>query len=69
MIHIIIDENRCKACGLCESICPVKALKINPAHPAKSGRGCAEYTGGCLGCGSCATVCPDIAITIKEAAE
>lgn len=69
MVQVIIDENRCKACGLCESVCPVKALKVNPSHPAAYGKGCAEFVGKCIGCASCATVCPDIAITIKEAAE
>lgn len=69
MICVTVDENRCKACGLCEDICPVGALKINAAHSAAYGKGCAEYVGKCLGCLSCVTVCPDIAITIKEVAE
>ncbi len=69
MIQITIDENRCKACGLCVEVCPVKALRINPAHLAAYGKGCAEYINKCIGCASCATVCPDIAITIKEVAE
>lgn len=65
-MYVVIDENRCKACGLCEYVCPVKALKINPVHASKYGRGCAEYNEGCIGCGSCVTMCPDIAITLKK---
>ena len=61
---VIFDEERCKGCELCISVCPVKILilhetKINskgyrPASVADPGR--------CTGCANCALMCPDGAI-------
>lgn len=60
------DEERCKGCELCISVCPVKILalheeKINSKgyHPA----GVTEIE-KCIGCAGCATMCPDLAISI-----
>ncbi len=63
---ISIDLNRCKACGLCVSVCPKKALSLDASLPARYGSGAVKLTGECVECGSCYEVCPDIAITIKS---
>lgn len=68
MAKIIFDEDRCKGCGLCESVCPkgiisLKKEKINVKgyHPANV----VDET-QCIGCGSCAIMCPDAIITVER---
>ena len=66
MIPASVDINRCKACGLCVSVCPKKVISIDTALITRSGMGSAVISEGCIGCGSCYIVCPDIAITIRK---
>lgn len=65
-----IDENRCKGCGLCVSVCPKDVLeiaeKVNtkgyfPAFQARPE--------DCIFCATCCRMCPDVAITISEVEE
>jgi 2-oxoglutarate ferredoxin oxidoreductase subunit delta len=65
-----IEEDLCKGCGLCVSVCPKNVLEIAkqvntkgyfPAHQARPE--------DCVRCAICCTMCPDVAITITEAAE
>jgi 2-oxoglutarate ferredoxin oxidoreductase subunit delta len=65
-----IDENLCKGCGLCVSVCPKNVLEIStqitakgyfPAYQARPQ--------DCIVCAICCTMCPDVAISITEAAE
>ena len=65
MPKIIVDENRCKGCGLCKEACPKGCIEMSTVfgaggyYPATlAGEGC------CVGCGSCALVCPDLAIEV-----
>jgi heterodisulfide reductase subunit A len=52
-IPIMIDEERCAGCGICEANCAYSAIKVNPE------RGVAEVTPVlCKGCGTCSNVCP-----------
>ncbi len=60
------NEERCKGCGLCVSVCPQKIIalqkdKLNSKgfHPA----GILEME-RCTGCTLCATICPDVVITV-----
>ena len=49
-----VNERICSACGLCVSVCPVQARRIDPA------RGVAVVDGWlCAGCGTCVAVCPN----------
>lgn len=64
MPKIIIDSNRCKACGLCTAVCKKNLIYIDRAAHSAYGSGCAVAKEGCIGCGMCYTVCPDIAITV-----
>lgn len=64
MSHIVIDENRCKACYLCIKECPKKLIKISEKTNAL-GAQVVEFcdpSKQCLGCAMCATRCPDLAI-------
>ncbi|UCH23711.1 MAG: 4Fe-4S dicluster domain-containing protein [Deltaproteobacteria bacterium] len=65
-----IENDRCKGCGLCVTICPKKVLEISdeantkgyfPAFQARPE--------DCIHCALCCTMCPDVAITISETAE
>jgi len=65
MSHIVIDEDRCKACYLCINECPKKLLKIGE-ELNNLGEKIVEILdpdNSCLGCAMCAIRCPDLAIT------
>ncbi|PKK91277.1 MAG: tungsten formylmethanofuran dehydrogenase [Candidatus Wallbacteria bacterium HGW-Wallbacteria-1] len=65
MPRIVVDDERCKGCGLCIDACPKKIIveseKLNSKgyHPAKQ-----VNEEKCVGCKICATVCPDCAIEV-----
>lgn len=54
-----VDDSKCVACGLCESLCPYKALRM-----ADDGSHMTVITVSCKGCGTCAAFCPSNAISI-----
>ena len=65
MSHIVLDEDKCKACYLCVKECPKKLIKISENKVNKLGINVVEFDdpkGECLGCAMCATRCPDLAI-------
>jgi len=53
----IIDEAKCKKCGICVSKCPYGAIRQEPGKPANI------ITASCHGCGTCVAECPQHAIT------
>ncbi|MCK4647947.1 ferredoxin family protein [bacterium] len=65
MAKIVIDEERCKGCGLCIPVCPKnliimsKRLNSKGYHPAEQVR-----EGECTACGLCYLICPDVAIEV-----
>ena len=68
MAKVTFNEERCKGCRLCTSVCPKKIIvmrsdKINSKgfHPA----GVNEME-ACIGCGFCAKICPDCVITVEK---
>ena len=64
------DEERCKGCELCISVCPVKILKLHDININSKGfrSACVIDVDKCIGCASCALICPDgaISVYIKE---
>ena len=65
MSHIVLDEDKCKACYLCVKECPKKLIKISETKVNKLGINVVEFDDPkheCLGCAMCATRCPDLAI-------
>ena len=68
---IKIDEELCKGCYLCESVCPMNLISVSERlnqkgyHPAaynEEGMQLEEHQ--CKACALCALVCPDIAIEV-----
>lgn len=68
---ISVDQDRCKGCGLCVTVCPKHVLELahqfnargyQPAHLVEDFL--IDPRDGCTGCMLCATICPDAAITV-----
>lgn len=66
--RVTFDENRCKGCELCTTVCPVKIVKmdrkrinIKGYHPAK-----VDEMEKCIACQNCATICPDVVISVEK---
>lgn len=67
-IHLTFNQDRCKGCELCVSVCSKHILTLDKNitnvkgyHPAA----CTDES-QCVGCASCAKICPDSIITIKK---
>ena len=60
-----VNRERCKACGLCISVCPKKLILFSPVansqgfYPAEIGQ-----ESECTGCALCAEICPDVVIEV-----
>lgn len=64
---IVIDQDRCKGCGLCPTVCPKKVIVMEQGKlNAKGYRPAmlADPDGDCTGCAICAVICPDVCITV-----
>ncbi len=67
-IHLTFEQNRCKGCELCVSVCPKHILALDTTATNAKGYFVAICTDEklCIGCASCAKICPDSIITIKK---
>jgi len=65
MPKIVIDEDRCKGCGLCTIVCPKKLVSLSDL-PNSTGYTVAVFSEPtkCTGCALCAEICPDVAIMV-----
>ncbi|MGB9683875.1 MAG: CoB-CoM heterodisulfide reductase HdrA2 [Candidatus Bathyarchaeales archaeon] len=54
----ILDEEKCKACGLCTKVCPYNAITLN-----KELKRVEIVEAACGRCGTCAAECPSDALT------
>jgi len=64
--RVVFGTDRCKGCGLCVSVCPVKILSLDDQsinaqgyHPAI----CIDQA-RCIACANCALMCPDVVISV-----
>ena len=68
MPKVTINENVCKGCGLCVSVCPKSILKLDENRLNAKGHSPAAVTEQekCIACAFCAKICPDCAITVEK---
>ena len=64
---IVVDNEKCKGCGLCVAACPTKVIDL---HSEVNGKGyhyaSMKELEACIGCTSCAMVCPDSVISVYK---
>ena len=68
MAKVTFNEELCKGCELCTTVCPKKIIimdkeRINSKgyHPATI-----EEMDKCIGCAFCAIICPDVVIEVEK---
>ncbi|NLC03010.1 MAG: 4Fe-4S binding protein [Tissierellia bacterium] len=66
--RVFFEQDLCKGCNLCVSVCPTKILAIDETklnakgyHPAY-----VENPDNCIACAFCGLVCPDLVITVEK---
>lgn len=63
--HLKINEDRCKGCSLCVSVCPPKILSIGQVVNSKGHYSVQmQEAERCIGCAFCALICPDLALEV-----
>ena len=68
MAKTIFNEERCKGCGLCVTVCPKGIIALAKDKINQKGYHPAENTdvSKCIGCAFCATMCPDTVIKVER---
>lgn len=61
-----IDEEKCKGCGLCRSVCPYENLGKLSVSNSKGYYPSYDKGVKCNNCGKCFMVCPDMAIEVDN---
>ncbi len=75
-IHLVkrysltLDKSSCKGCGVCETVCPKKAITITKTSKAYYGEKAKNPTLGvseekCIYCGICEAICPFGALSTR----
>ena len=61
-----VDEKKCNGCGLCESVCPYKAIEILMKRTIVGEKQVAQINKAlCKGCGACTASCRSGSIDLK----
>lgn len=63
---LVINDARCKACGLCIHFCPKSALSLGETFNESGYNFVNCDKEKCVKCGTCQTICPDVALQVKE---
>jgi 2-oxoglutarate ferredoxin oxidoreductase subunit delta len=66
MSRVVIDEDRCKGCTLCNPVCPQRILVMAERFNTRGYPPAVLHDpeGKCTGCTLCARMCPDVAIMV-----
>ena len=68
MARVTFNEDKCKGCRLCVSVCPKNIVVI--AKDRINAKGFYPATvieqDKCIGCAFCATICPDVVIEVEK---
>ncbi|MFV0400642.1 MAG: indolepyruvate ferredoxin oxidoreductase subunit alpha [Oscillospiraceae bacterium] len=65
---VTVQENVCKGCGLCVSVCPKKIMVLNRHKLNAKGYNPVECIdqSQCIACAMCAIMCPDSALKVEK---
>ncbi|GMQ62871.1 MULTISPECIES: 4Fe-4S dicluster domain-containing protein [Vallitalea] len=68
MAKVTFNEELCKGCGLCTTVCPKKIVVLSKDKINSKGYHPATVTDmdQCIGCAFCATICPDVVIKVEK---
>lgn len=66
MKKLTLHSEQCKACGLCISFCPKKALYASDRMNEKGYLPTMVDMEKCIVCGTCFIMCPDYVFEITE---
>ncbi len=65
MARVVVQRDRCKACGYCVAFCPKSVLAMsNDLNIRGVHYACVVDKDACTGCAICGMVCPDVAIEV-----
>lgn len=64
-MSVTIDQDLCKACGICSHVCPRHVPVTIEDHNEKVTVISSERIGLCMECGHCVAVCPNGAIRVE----
>ncbi len=68
--YLKVDRERCKACYLCQEVCPKKVFDRETEFNAKGYQPVrAARPQECIGCKACTIVCPDVVFALYELGE
>lgn len=63
--RVVFNEEYCKGCGLCVSVCPKGIISLAEHLNGKGYRPAAVIEQeSCISCAACGRVCPDGVITV-----
>ncbi len=66
-VAVWVNEDRCKGCDICVSVCPVGVLGMGIEKERVLGKVAkVAYPESCIGCTQCELHCPDFAIYVAD---
>jgi len=62
-INAVVNEDECSGCGVCEVLCPFRAIELQPRDEKRVSH---VNEAVCKGCGTCGAACPSGAISMHH---